>query len=106
VLVALDDERLAVGQAETRPEVLHDAADEEGRVEAPALQHPRRDARRRGLAVRTGDDERASATYELFLDDLGLRAVDEPSVQGLLDLGVSARQGVSDDDAVGGGPQV
>ena len=101
VLVALDDEVVAVRHSKTRPEVLHDAADEETGVQAAPLQHPRRDARRGGLAVRARDDERAAAPDELLLDDLGLRAIDEPPVQSLLDLGVPARECVADDDAVG-----
>ena len=101
VLVALDDEVVAVRHAEARAEVLHDAADEERRIQAAALHDPSRDARRRSLPVRARDDERASPAYELLFDDFGGRAVDEAASESLFDLGVPARQSVSDDDAVG-----
>src|SRR5207248_673764 len=90
----------------TRPEILHDAADEKTRIQSAALQNPCRDARGRRLAVRACEDERAAASYEFLFDDLGLRAIDEAAVQSLFDFRVAARESVADDDAVGRGLQV
>ncbi len=61
VFVALDDKMIAVGHAKARAEILNDPADEKARIQPADLAHPRRDARRRRLAVRPGNDQRAPA---------------------------------------------
>jgi hypothetical protein len=100
ILVAFDDEMLAPGHAKTRAEILHHAADEKRRIQAAHFHHPRRKARRRRLPVRARDDQRAPPADELLLDDLGLRAIEQPPPERLFDLCVSTRERVADDDAI------
>jgi 8-oxo-dGTP pyrophosphatase MutT (NUDIX family) len=54
VLVGLDDEEVGTGEPKRRAEVLGDPADQERRLEPRALEKPREDRRRRGLAVCAG----------------------------------------------------
>ena len=63
-------------------------------------QQPARQRRRRGLAVRAGDDDRPRAPEEVLADRLGQRAVADLAIEHLLELGVAARDGVADDDEV------
>src|SRR5438046_2871390 len=72
VLVALDHEVIAVGNAKALAEVLHDTADEKGRGEPPDLADPRGKARCRRLSMRTCDDQRPAAADELLANGLSL----------------------------------
>src|SRR5690349_5149918 len=67
VLVRFDYEILRVREAEGRAEVLRDAADQEGWVEARNLEHPRQDRCRGRLAVRSRHRDRRAAPDELLL---------------------------------------
>src|SRR4051812_5237670 len=66
VFVTLDDKVWTVSHAKAGVEILYDPADEKARVKAADLANPRRETRRRGLAVRAGDHQRTAATNELF----------------------------------------
>ena len=59
-------------------------------------QHPADQRRRRRLAVRAGDDDRARAPEELLADRFRQRAVADLAVQHRLELGVAARDRVAD----------
>ena len=72
VLVALDDKMIAAGHAKARPKILHNTTDQKRRIKPADFADPRRDARRRRLAVRPGDNHRAPPAYKLFPHDLGL----------------------------------
>src|SRR5437764_13446003 len=55
VLVAFDDEVIAVGDAKADAEVLHYAAHKECRIETSLIDYPRGQTGRRGLSVLAGD---------------------------------------------------
>src|SRR5205085_8980487 len=92
VLVALDDEVRTIGHAKARAEVLHHAADKKTGAQSAHLQHPRRQTRRRRLAMRARDDERVPAADELFFYDLSLRAIEQLAIQDRFNLRVATRQ--------------
>ena len=56
--------------------------------------------RRRRLAVRAGDDDRARGPEEMIADGFGQRAVADLPIEHFLELRVAARDGVADDDEV------
>src|SRR5205814_9856630 len=66
VLVAFDDEVIAVGDAKADAEVLHYAAHKECRIETSLIDYPRGQTGRRGLSVRAGDDQRSPSSNELI----------------------------------------
>src|SRR5215207_3165538 len=99
VLVALDDEMIAVGHAEARLEVLNDPSHKKARVQTAYFADPCGDTRRRSLTVSSGDDERTPSADEFFLNDLGLRAIWQFTVENFLKLGITTRDRVPDDDA-------
>src|SRR5438128_2127542 len=68
VFIAFDDKVLTVRDAEAGAEILHDAADQETRIEPTLIHHPGRQTGSRGLAVSTGDHQRASSANEFFFD--------------------------------------
>ena len=100
VFVALNHEPVAVGETRALAKVVRDASDEEARVEAVMLEQPCEQRRGGRLAMRAGDDERAFAAQELVLEQLRQRAVVELLPERELGLGVTARDGVADDDQV------
>ena len=101
VFVALNDKVVAICDAKARAEILDESTDEKARIQPSSLHHPRRDARRRRLAVRARDDERATPADKLFLDRLGLRAIEQATIQSLFQLRIAARDDIADDDAIG-----
>ena len=103
VLVALDDEVAALPDPIARAvlaEVPRDAADEHARIDAAVRQQPSGQRRRRRLAVRAGDDDRARAPEEVLANRFGQRAVADLAIEHFLELGVAARDRVADDDEV------
>ena len=75
VLVALDDEELAVAELEVAAEVERLAADHETRVAPGLLEHPGEQRRRRGLPVRPRHDDRAQVAQEELRQGLRQRHV-------------------------------
>ena len=103
VFVALDDEVAPLPHAVARAmvaEIPGDAADEHARVDAGMRQHPAGQRRRRGLAVRAGQHDRARPPQELLANGLGQRAVVDLPVEHFLEFRVAARDRVADDDEV------
>ena len=100
VLVALDHEPVAVGEARALAEVVRDAADEETRVVSIVFQQPGEQRRGGRLAVGTGDDEGAFAVQEPVLEQFRQRAVVALLFKRELRLRVAARIGVAEDDEV------
>ena len=68
VLVALDDEPFGIREARTLAEVGRDAADQERRIVAGALEDPRKQRSGRGLSMGAGDDQRTLSADETFLE--------------------------------------
>ena len=68
VLVPFDHELAAAADAVAAAEVVGDAADEHARIGAAVRQQPAGQRRRRRLAVRAGDDDRARAPEEVIAD--------------------------------------
>jgi hypothetical protein len=106
VLVGLDDEVLAVGQAEGRAEVLRDAADQERRIKPRAFQEPGDDRRRRRLAVRARDSDDVPAPQQLLLDHAGGGGVGQPPLEHRLQLRIAAADRIAHDDHIGHGIEV
>ena len=103
VLVAFDDEVAAAADAVARSavtEVERDAADEHRRIDAAVRQQPAGQRRRRGLAVRAGEDDRARAPQEVIADRFRQRAVADLPLEHRLELRVAARDGIADDHQV------
>ena len=106
VFVALDDEPLAVGETRALAEIVRDAADEKAGVQPVVLEHPGQQRSGGGFAVRAGDDQRAFAANEKFLQQFRQRAIAQFVVQHEFRLGVAARNGVADDHQVGFAGQI
>ena len=105
VLVAFDDERLALADAIARAvvaEVPRDAADEHRRIRAGRGQQPPGQRRRRGLAVRAGDHDRVRVPQPLIANRFRQRRVANAAVEHGLELRVAARDGVADHDQIRG----
>src|SRR5205823_10704812 len=66
VLVAFDDEVIAVGDAKADAEVLHYAAHKKRRIQSRLVDYPRGQTGRRRLSVRAGDDQRSPSSNELI----------------------------------------
>src|SRR5207247_8567212 len=96
-----DDEPVAVGKPRALVQVVRNAADEIAGVEAVVLEDPGEQRRRGGLAVRAGDDDRAFAADEKFLEQFRQRTIAELVIERELGFGIAAGNGVADDDEVG-----
>src|ERR1700677_2665573 len=101
VFVAFENEPGAVGEASALAEIVGDAADEEAGIESVVIEDPGQEGGGGGFAMGAGDDERALAPNEEFLEQLGEGAIAELVVEHGLDLGIAAGKGVADDDEVG-----
>jgi hypothetical protein len=101
VLVALDHERLARGEPIAAAEVERDSPDEKRRREAGPVEQEREQARGRGLAVRSRDDERPPRAQELLGHERGQAGVALAPVEHRLDLGVAAGKRVADHHEIG-----
>ena len=96
VLVAFDDEMLAVAEAEPFVEIERDAADEQARVTPRMMEHVREQARRRRLAVRAGDHDRMARGEEQLLERLGKAHVRDASPAQRLRFGILGADHVAD----------
>ena len=103
VLVPLDHEIAALTDPVARSviaEVSRDAADEHAGIDTAMRQQPAGERRRRRLAMRAGNDDRARTPQEVFADRLGKRAVANLSIEHFFELGVPARDRVADHDEI------
>ena len=89
IFVAFDDEPLAVRKACALAEIVRDAANEKTWIQSVVLEHPRQQRSRRRLAMRAGDDERAFAADEEFLQQFRQRTVAQLVVKNLFRLRVA-----------------
>src|SRR5437588_10010773 len=102
VLVRLDDDDVALAVLGVRGDVLQDAADDDGRIEAGIFENGGDHGRSRGLAVCPGNADAA-----LFIDDRREQILAADDLDALLapgvDLGVRTFDGGSDDDRIDAG---
>ena len=99
VFVRFDDDDVALPVFRVRRDVLQDAADDDGRIEAGVFEDGRDHRGGRGLAMRAGDADAA-----LLVDDRGQQVLAPDDLDALLasriDFGVRAFDGGGDDDRV------
>ena len=102
VFVGFDDDDVALAVLGVRGDVLQDAADDDGRIEAGVFEDGGDHRRGRGLAVRAGDADAA-----LLVDDRRQEILAPDDLDALLarriDFGVRAFDGGGDDDGVDAG---
>ena len=101
VFVTLDHEPFGVGEAGPLPQIAGDAADEERRIQARALEHPGQERGGGGLAVGAGHHQRTPPPDEELLEQFGQRAVAQLAFQHRLGLGIASGDGIADDHQVG-----
>ena len=101
VLVALDDEVLALPFAEAPVEVERVAADQQRRIAPGSVQQRRDQARGGRLAVRAGDHDRVLARDRELVERVRERAVGEPLVDRGARLGIVRAHRVADHDEIG-----
>ncbi len=103
VLVTLDHEVAALSDSIARallPEIERDATNQQRRIERTAREQPCRQRRRRGLAMRASDDNRARIPEKVIAHSFRERAVTDLPLQDALELGVASRNRVPDHDEV------
>ncbi len=102
VLVGLDDEEGAVGQARRQAEVLRDAADEKTRRESRVLEDPRQHRAGGGLAVGAGDCEHPFVAQHGVGEPLRTGGIRQATVEdGFHQRLLAACDDVADDEDVG-----
>ena len=69
VFIALDNEKIAVGDSKTDAKVLNHAADQKRRLKSTLIHHPGRQTRRSCLAMSACDHQRSSSANKFFFDD-------------------------------------
>ena len=109
VLVAFDDERLALADAVAGAvvaEIPRDAADEHRRIGAGRGQQPPGQRGGRGLAVRAGDHDRVRVPQPLIANRFRQRRVANAAIEHSLELRVAARNGIADHDQIERGVDV
>src|SRR6185503_16291559 len=77
VLIAFDNEIVAIRYTKANAEVLRHSTNEEGRIKSTLIQNPSRNAGRSCLAVCAGNDQGASAANKFFFNDFRLRAIEQ-----------------------------
>src|SRR5207247_1417385 len=75
IFVAFDNQVIAVANPKAGAKVLYDSADQKRGVESASIQHPRGETGSRGLAVRAGNHQRATAADEFFLKNFRKRTI-------------------------------
>src|SRR5258706_2588912 len=81
IFVAFNDEPLAFGEPRSLSKIGWDAADQVAWVESIMFKDPGQQGSGGGLAVRAGDDQRAFAPDEIFLQQFRKRTIAELAIQ-------------------------
>ena len=106
VFVAFNDKMLALAEAVGAIRALRQARDEEGGIEATGTEEVGGQRGSRGFAVRAGDDDRALAADKEIAQHFRQREIGDFGGECGFDLGITARNGVADDDHIGRGLEV
>src|SRR5260370_29625103 len=101
VLVAFENEVLALPEMKARSKIFCDSADEERRVESGGMEDPGEHGSGRGLAVSSGDGQHFFAAQEFVMQQLGQRAEIDALVEHVLQFYVAAGHGIADHDQIG-----
>src|SRR5271170_1046840 len=100
VFVALDDEPLAVRETRALRKIIRDAADEKTRIQTVVLENPRQQRSRRGLAVRSRNNNRTFTANKKFLQQFRQRAVTQFVVETKFRFGIATRNSVANDNQI------
>src|SRR5579884_355892 len=95
VLIAFEDEVLALPQSKAGSKIFGDAADQERRIQSGSLKNPGQHGCGRRLAMSAGNHDRFASTEKALMQDLRQGSKRDVVVEHMLQLNITAGNRIS-----------
>ena len=101
ILIAFDDEFLAIGDGKAGAEIFRNPSHQKRRIASRKLKDPRHHAGCRGLSVGSGNHQRVVSANEFLMHHLRHRDHREALIEQVLKLRIAPRDGIADHHQIG-----